>query len=129
MYSTLFVLLHCPLDSDTLEYQSHLAKRWPLFIKSWLNDFQRPKLVVVYEKIYPDNHKVLSDIAKFLTVPILDEGLLCLQNNPSGYALRNKQIPRPKYLHPSIERLIRQGLSVSSPILAKYGIHYSIQIN
>ena len=85
--------------------------------------------MIVYERIYSDKQKVLNDIARFLTVPILDEGLLCLQNNPSGYALRNKQVPRPKYLHPSIERLIQQGLIVSSPILAKYGIYYTLQNN
>ncbi|KAI6649493.1 hypothetical protein LOD99_11858 [Oopsacas minuta] len=106
-----------------------MAERWPKFIKSWLNDYARPKLVLVYEKINNNKEERLHSIAEFLNVPILDQGLMCLQKYPNGYALRDKQVPRPKFLNPSIEHLIQEGLREVSPILMNYGIYYNLDNN
>ena len=83
-------------------------------------------MVIVYEQLHSYRTQILNAIADFLNVPILEEGMQCLHLHPDGYALRNKKRSRPKHLHPSIEKIIQEGLKQTSSTLIKYGIQYRI---
>ena len=82
--------------------------------------------MIMYEQLSSHRTQIINAIAQFLNVPILEEGLECLQRHPEGYALRNKKGARPKHLHPSIENTLREGLKQAYSTLTKYGIQYNI---
>ena len=82
--------------------------------------------MIIYEQLRSQRTQILNAIADFLNVPILEEGIQCLHQYPDGYAMRNKNGARPKYLHPSIEKIIQQGLKQTYSTLIKYGIQYKM---
>ena len=98
-----------------------LVYSWKSFLLSWLQ-FDRPLLVVQFEKLVANYRPELERILNFLELDFNPEGLQCLEHSSSGYFKRfNKSEP---YFSPEVLLLIQHVYTAIKPLLERHNVTF-----
>ena len=98
-----------------------LVYSWKSFLLSWLQ-FNRPLLVVEFEKLVTNYRTELERILNFLELDFNPEGMKCLEHGRSGYFQRfNKTEP---YFSPEVLLLLQHVYTVIQPLLHRHNMTF-----
>lgn len=96
---------------------------WGFLLHTWLAHTHLPVHVVLYERLVSNTREELNKVLQFLDSPTDNVTMNCALDNSGREFKRKKHLNFDPYSKENKE-LVNRALSLATPLLAQYGIHY-----